>query len=131
MDTNIPKVSTSNISTKASFNILGLEFWAPFKPSEVPNLRIFTYDNKTRNIVQETIKKVPTTQGMPISILTQVPITGDVRKNSIATTTTGTTFMSANEDNIRRLCQQNQEKEERIRELEQRLQQVKVDESNM
>jgi vacuolar-type H+-ATPase subunit I/STV1 len=68
---------------------------------------------------------------MPISVLTQVPITGDVRENPIATATAGTTFMSTNEDNIRRLCQQNQEKEERIRELEERLQQVKVDESSM
>jgi hypothetical protein len=65
-------------------------------------LRSFTYDNKTGKIVQEKIKKVPTTQGMPISVLTQVPITGDVRENPIATTTTNTTFMSANEDNIRR-----------------------------
>jgi hypothetical protein len=39
--------------------------------------------------------------------------------------------MNANEDNIQRLCQQNKEKEERIRELEERLQQVKIDESSM
>jgi hypothetical protein len=59
---------------------------------------------------------------MPILVLTQVPIIGDVRENSIATATAGTSFMNANEYNIRRLCQQNQEKEERIRELEERLQ---------
>jgi len=66
-----------------------------------------------------------------MSVLTQVCITEDVRENPIGTFITNTTFMSASEDNIRRLCQQNQEKEERIRELEERLQQVKVDESNM
>jgi len=81
--------------------------------------------------VQEKVRKVPTTQGIPISVIAQVPITGDIRENPIASATAGTTFMSANEDNIRRLCQQNQEKEEIIMELEERIQQVKVDENNM
>jgi hypothetical protein len=93
-----------NTSTEAPFRNPGLGLWAPFQPSEVLNLRSFTYDNKTGKIMQEQVKKVPTTQGMPILVLTQVPITRDVRENPIATATTGTTFMSANEDNIRRLC---------------------------
>jgi predicted nuclease with TOPRIM domain len=46
-------------------------------------------------------------------------------------TTTGSAFMNANVDNIRRLCQQNKEKEARIIELEERLKQVRVDESNL
>jgi hypothetical protein len=73
MDIDIQEVSTMDTSTKAPFNNLGLGFWAPFQPSEVPNLRSFTYDNKTGKIVQEQVKKVPTTQGMPVSVLTQVP----------------------------------------------------------
>jgi hypothetical protein len=47
---------------------------------------------------------------MPISVLTQVHITEDVREDPIGTTTTNTPFMSASEDNIKRLFQQNQEK---------------------
>jgi len=39
--------------------------------------------------------------------------------------------MNTNEDKIRRLCQQNKEKDDRIRELEDKLQQVKIDEINM
>jgi hypothetical protein len=70
-------------------------------------LRSFTYDIKTGKIVQEKVRKVPTTQGIPISVLAQVPVTGYIRENPIASATAGTIFMSANEDNIRRLCQQN------------------------
>jgi hypothetical protein len=76
--------------------------------------------------MQEQVKKVSTTQGMLISILTQVPIIGDVGENPIATSVVGTAFMNANEDNIKRLCQQNQEKDVRIGELEEKLQQVKI-----
>jgi hypothetical protein len=125
------EVSTTGTNTQTPFSGLGLGIWAPFQPSEVPNLRSFTYDNKSGKIVQEKVKKVPTTQGMSISVLTQVPIIGDVRENPIATASVGTAFMNANEDNIRRLCQQNQEKEARIRELEEKLQQMKVDESSV
>jgi hypothetical protein len=50
---------------------------------------------------------------MPISVVTHVPVTGDVRENPIATTTSGSAFMNANVDNIQRLCQQNEEKEAR------------------
>jgi hypothetical protein len=39
--------------------------------------------------------------------------------------------MDATIDNIQRLCQQNQEKEARIRELEEILQQVKIDERSL
>jgi molecular chaperone DnaK (HSP70) len=39
--------------------------------------------------------------------------------------------MNANVDNIRRLCQQNKEKEARIKELEEKLQQVKIDERSL
>jgi cell division septum initiation protein DivIVA len=41
------------------------------------------------------------------------------------------TFMNANIDNIQILCRQNEEKESRIRELEERLQQVKIDERSL
>jgi hypothetical protein len=39
--------------------------------------------------------------------------------------------MDATIDNIQRLCQQNEEKEARIRELEERLQQVNIDERSL
>jgi hypothetical protein len=69
--------------------------------------------------VQEQVKKVLVTKGIPISVVTHVPLTGDVREDPIATTTTNSTFMNANVDNIHRLCQHNEEKEENIKELEQ------------
>lgn len=65
MDTDIPLVST-----KAPFNNLGLGIWAPFQPSEVLNLRSFTYDSKSDKIMQEKVKMVPKTQGISISVLT-------------------------------------------------------------
>jgi cell division septum initiation protein DivIVA len=40
-------------------------------------------------------------------------------------------FMDATIDNIQRLCQQNEEKEVRIKELEERLQQVNIDERSL
>jgi hypothetical protein len=81
--------------------------------------------------VQERVKKVPTTEGAPLSVVTQVPVTGDVREDPVATTREGFSFMDATIDNIQRLCQQNEEKEVRIRELEERLQQVKIDERSL
>jgi cell division septum initiation protein DivIVA len=39
--------------------------------------------------------------------------------------------MDATIDNIQRLCQQNKEKEVRIKELEERLQQVNIDERSL
>jgi vacuolar-type H+-ATPase subunit I/STV1 len=68
---------------------------------------------------------------MPISVVTHVLITGDVRKNPIETTMTSSTFMNDNVDNIQRLCQQNEDKQARIRELEERLQQVRIDERTL
>jgi cell division septum initiation protein DivIVA len=52
-------------------------------------------------------------------------------KTHVETTRDSSTFMDATIDNIQRLCQQNEEKEARIRELEERLQQVKIDERSL
>jgi cell division septum initiation protein DivIVA len=49
----------------------------------------------------------------------------------VATTREGFAFMDATVDNIQRLCQQNEEKEMRIKELEEKLQQVKIDERSL
>jgi hypothetical protein len=68
--------------------------WTPFQPSEVLNLRSFTYDSKTDKIMQEQLKKVPTTEGIPILVVTHVPITRDVRENPIVTAIADTSFMS-------------------------------------
>jgi predicted nuclease with TOPRIM domain len=86
---------------------------------------------KLTRIVQERVKKVPTAEGAPLSVVTQVPIIGDVREDPVATTKVGFSFMDATVDNIQRLCQQNEEKEMRIKELEERLQQVKIDERSL
>jgi cell division septum initiation protein DivIVA len=63
--------------------------------------------------------------------VTQVPVIGDVREDPVATTREGFSFMDATVDNIQRLCQQNEEKEMRIKELEERLQQVNIDERSL
>jgi hypothetical protein len=100
MDIDLLEVSTVGIEIDTSTIDLGLGLWTPFQPSEVLNLRSFTYDRKNAKIMKEQLKKVPTIEGIPISVVTRIPIMGDVRENPIATATTGTTFMSANEDNI-------------------------------
>jgi hypothetical protein len=64
MDTDPPKVSTAGINMDTSVSGLGLGLWTPFQPSEVLDLRSFTYDSKTDRIMQEQLKKVPTTEGM-------------------------------------------------------------------
>jgi hypothetical protein len=50
--------------------------------------------------MQERVKKVPTTEGAPLSVVTQVPVTGDVREDPVATTREGFSFMDATIDNI-------------------------------
>jgi hypothetical protein len=84
------------------------------------------YDSKASRIVQKQVKKMPLMEGDPISIVTQVTFTGDVRKDHVATCRADYAFMDANIDNIQRLCKQNEEKELRIRELEEKLQQVRL-----
>jgi hypothetical protein len=84
VDTDTQEVSIAGTNTQTSSIGLGLGIWALFQPSEVPNMRNFTYDNKLGKLVQERVNKVLTTQGMPISVLTQVPITRYVRENPIA-----------------------------------------------
>jgi len=95
------------------------------------NLRSLTYNNKTCTIVQDKVKKVLVTEGASISVVTHVPVTGDVREDTIATTMVVLTFINTNVDNIRILFQQKKEKEERIKELEEKLQQFKIDERNL
>jgi hypothetical protein len=58
--------------------------------------------------------------------VTQVPVTRDVREDPMETTRAGFSFMDAIVDNIQRLCQLNEEKEMRIKELEERIQQVRI-----
>jgi hypothetical protein len=60
-----------------------------------------------------------------------VSVTGDVRENPVATTREGFAFMDATVDNMQRLCQQNEEKELKIKELEEKLQQVRIDERSL
>jgi hypothetical protein len=47
METDIPEMSTTDIGTNISGGGLRLGLWEPFQPSEVLDLRSFTYDNKT------------------------------------------------------------------------------------
>jgi hypothetical protein len=47
-----------------------------------------------------------------------VPVIGDVRENPVETTRKGFAFMDATVDNIQSSCQQNEEKEMRIEEIE-------------
>jgi hypothetical protein len=44
---------------------------------------------KLNRIVQERVKKVPVTEGSPLSVVTQVPVTGDVREDPMETTRVG------------------------------------------
>jgi hypothetical protein len=60
--------------------------------------------------MQERVKKVPTTEGAPLSVVTQVPVTRDVREDPVATARAGFSFMDATVDNIQRLCQQTKKK---------------------
>jgi hypothetical protein len=72
--------------------------------------------------VQERVKKVPTVEGDNLLVVNKVPITGDVKEDHVETTREGVAFMDATVENIQRMCQENEEKEMRIRELEERLQ---------
>jgi small-conductance mechanosensitive channel len=109
---------------------LGLGPWEPFRSTEILDIHSFTYDRKTGWIIQERVKKFQH-KGAPLSVVTQVPVTGDVREDPVETTREGFAFMDATVDNIQRLCQQNEEKEMRIKELEEKLQQVKIDERSL
>jgi hypothetical protein len=50
------------------------------------------------------------TEGALISVVTQVPVTGDVKEDPVAIAREGFAFMDVIVDNIQSLCQQNEEK---------------------
>jgi hypothetical protein len=64
-------------------------------------------------------------------VVTQAPVTGDVIEDPVSTTKSSSAFMDATIDNIQRPCQHNQEKVVRIKELEEILQQVNIDERSL
>jgi hypothetical protein len=71
------------------------------------------------------------TEGAHISVVTHAPIMRDVREDPVATIRADFSFMDANIVNIQRLCKQNEEKELKIRELEENLRRMKVDERSL
>jgi hypothetical protein len=77
------------------------------------------------------VKEVTIIEGAPISVVTHFPIMRDVREDPIATTMVISMFMNTNVDNIRILFQKNKEKEARIKKLEEKLQQVKIEERSL
>jgi hypothetical protein len=84
MDLDIPGTSTTSIGGETTSSGLGLRPWDPFLSVKVSDLRSFTYDSKTSRILQERLKKVPTTKGSPISMVTQVPVIGYFREDPVA-----------------------------------------------
>jgi hypothetical protein len=80
--------------------------------------------------MQEKIRKVPVIGGNLISVLTQTPVMKNVNKDPVSIAFVGTTFMTT-KDNVRNLHHQNLEKDARIKELEEQLRQVKVDEGSL
>jgi hypothetical protein len=60
-----------------------------------------------------------------------VLVTGDVGENLAAIVRVGFAFMDAIVYNMKSLCQQNEEKELNIKELEEKLQKVRIDERSL
>jgi hypothetical protein len=110
MDLDIPGNSTAGSRADTMINGLCLRPWDPFRPLEVLDLISFTYDSKIGRLVQERVKKVPVTKGAPISVVTQVLITGDVKEDLVETTRDGFGFIDATIDNIHRLCDRTKRK---------------------
>jgi hypothetical protein len=71
------------------------------------------------------------TWGNPISVLTQTPIIRNFSEDPFAIASTGYDFMNVIEDKVWNLYQQNLEKEARIEEVEEKLQQEKIDEGSL
>jgi hypothetical protein len=60
-----------------------------------------------------------------------VPVTRDVRKNPVETTRERFSFMDETVDNMKRLCQHNMDKELKVKDLEEKLQQLRIDERSL
>jgi hypothetical protein len=85
MEMDILEISIVDIGTYISSGNLRLGLYEPFQPSEVLDLKIFTFDSKIDKIVQEQVKKLLVTEGMPILVFTHVPVMGDEREDPIDT----------------------------------------------
>jgi hypothetical protein len=81
--------------------------------------------------VQQQIRKVPVTGGNPLSVLTETMVEEDVSKYPLSIASTGTSFTTTMEWNLKNLFHQNEEKDARIRELEEQLRHAKKDEGSL
>jgi len=65
----MPRTSITGTKTYKKFIGLGLGLWEPFQPTEVIDLRIFTYESKTSRIMKERVKNVTVMEGDPIAVV--------------------------------------------------------------
>jgi hypothetical protein len=63
------------------------------------------------------VKKVLAAEGAPLSVVTYVIVIGSLSENPMEIEKERFVFMDATIDNMQRLCQQNEEKELKIKEL--------------
>jgi tryptophan synthase alpha subunit len=87
----------------------------------VVNFKKFIFDKAIGRIVQQQTRKVPVTGGNPFSVITETMVTKDVIKIPAFHSIVGTAFIVATEQNLKNLFHLNEEKDARIRELEEQL----------
>jgi hypothetical protein len=73
-------------------------------------------------------RKVPVTEVNPLSILTETTVVEEISKDPLSIASTDTAFTTTMEWNLKNLFLQNEEKDARIRELEEQLRHAKKDE---
>jgi hypothetical protein len=103
----------------------------PYKPNKVANLKKFKYDNPTGRFVQQQVRKVPVIRGNSLVFIIETIVTEDGIQDPLSITSTGTSFTTAIEQDLKNLYRQNQEKDVRIKESEEQLNHTKKDEDSL
>jgi hypothetical protein len=106
---------------------LGLGLHTPYKPNKVENFKRFKFDEAIDRIVQQQTQKILFIGGNPLSVVTETLVIEDVSKDPLSIAHPSTTFIVEIEKNLKNLFCQNEEKDIRIRELEQQLRHTNKD----
>jgi len=107
---------------------LGLH--VPYKSGKVSKLKKFKYENATSHILQQ-VRKVPTAGHNLLYVTTNNTITEDSIQCPLSIESIGTSFTITTYQSLKKLYHQNQEKDVKIREIEEKIQQVRLDEGNL
>jgi hypothetical protein len=132
MDTDLLESSMEVPSSQPQFSGMELGLHTPYKPSKVSNLKKFRYDKATGQALYNNNEERYWSQGETHYMSHREHCNrGFHPRSTLHSIRWHFLYHNHIEQNLKKLYRQNQEKDARIRELEEQLRQVRIDEGNL